>query len=207
VVHERPDLRALAAARAGLPAGFVVALARDPSAPVRVAVAVRPDLPPGLLWLLALDEDPAVRRAVAARPLLPAPLAQRLALDNDAAVRCAVASRPDLSVRLSQRLAGDAKAPVRAALARHSAHVAVLRRLASAREGSVREGVQANRLAPPFVRERLRRDGVCACGGARHRASRGRRGPCTFHGAPSRLPPRARHSPHAGGLARALGRS
>jgi hypothetical protein len=210
VAHEQPTLRSIAAAHATLPARLVAALAVDPAAIVRAALARRPDLPPTLLEALAIDEDASVRSAVASRAKLPAFLTQRLAFDNDPAVRRSVASRPDLSARLSHQLVSDAKAPVRAALARHSTNAAVLRRLAKAREGAVRDGVRSNRFAPAFVRDlgRRRVGGPCSCGLVHQRITRPRshQSSCTFRGAPSRLAPRARVAPHAGGLARALGR-
>lgn len=211
VAHEQPTLRSLAAAHATLPERLVVTLAGDPMAIVRAAIARRPDLTPALLEALAVDEDASVRSAVASRAKLPAFLTQRLAFDNNLAVRSTVASRPDLSANLSHRLADDTKAPVRVALARHSVHATVLRRLAKAREGAVRDGVRSNRFAPAFVRDlgRRRVSGPCSCGVVRRRIARSpsHQNFCTFRGAPSRFAPRARVAPHAGGLARALGRS
>ncbi|MCA9639602.1 MAG: hypothetical protein KC492_02880, partial [Myxococcales bacterium] len=109
------DVRALLAARSGLPSEWLETFARDADWQVRAAVAANPDSSEALLDSLLDDEQSPVRLELARNPSFSS--LELLATDPEPSVCLALAHRADLPAETLELLARDANAGVRAAIA------------------------------------------------------------------------------------------
>ncbi|MGE0323134.1 MAG: hypothetical protein AB7K71_12000 [Polyangiaceae bacterium] len=108
-------VRALLAARSGLPSDWLETFARDADWQVRAAVAANPEAPEALLDSLLDDQQSLVRVALAKNPRFTS--FELLATDPEPSVCAALARRADLAPNALELLARDANAGVRAIIA------------------------------------------------------------------------------------------
>ncbi len=175
-----PEVRIGIARRCELPAAVVSVLAADKEQDVRSTVVGNQFLPPELLAVMSGDASPKVRASVAAARQLPQDIRHRLMADPDDTVRASVVRNtddevlltrlsqdpsPDVRIAVAQRrqtpeyiresLAADRDVGVQRSVAETTSSPAVLSRLASASDESVKRAVAGNKHTPILVLYKL----------------------------------------------------